>query len=62
MKTPSILPCECDDGTCFQCKIIMDLNEAIRKTSTIYYNYDGSIKGIIPTEIDMAFRRIMRKK
>lgn len=39
MSKPSLLPCGCEDGTCEQCKRILELNDAIKKTSTVYRDF-----------------------
>lgn len=59
---PSLLPCECDDGSCKQCKTLMELNNLIEKTSIIYRDNYGNITNIIPTRTVMDFKRIMKQK
>lgn len=61
MSKPSLLPCGCEDGTCDQCKAILELDEVIRKTSVIRRNAAGEVVSIISTRTEMEYRRIMKQ-
>jgi hypothetical protein len=57
-----LLPCGCEDETCDQCLAILELNQVIKKTSCIYYDSEGGIELIVPTDTVMEYKRIMREK